>query len=134
LTATLVDSNVLIDVIHLDPRWEPWSSSQIAAAATLGPLIINQLIFAEISIFFKQPAEIDAAVPPDRFEREHLPWEAAFLAGKCHLLHRRLGGGRSKPPTDFYIGAHAAVAGYRVLTRDPAPYRAYFTNLEVIAP
>jgi predicted nucleic acid-binding protein len=97
-------------------------------------LVINALVYAEVSIGFPTIEGLEAALPTDLFRREHLPYEAAFLAGKCFLEYRRGGGTKRSPLPDFYIGAHAAVAGYRLLTRDAARYRTYFPRLEVIAP
>jgi hypothetical protein len=97
-------------------------------------LIINPVIYAETSVRFTKIEELDAALPTDLFEREPIPYEAAFLAGKAYLAYRRRGGARRSPLPDFFIGAHAAVSGYRLLTRDPARYRAYFPKLSLIAP
>jgi predicted nucleic acid-binding protein len=134
MTPVLVDSNVLIDVMHEDPRWGSWSSQALAAAGASAPLVINPLIYAEVSLRFASIEELDEALPPELLRREDLPWEAGFLAGKCFVLYRRRGGARRAPLPDFYIGAHAAVAGYRLLTRDPTRYRAYFPQLHLIAP
>lgn len=130
----LVDSNVLIDVMHDDPVWGRWSADALAAAAETAPLVIDPLIYAEVSIRFATLEELDAALPPTMFRREPLPWEAAFLAGKAFMAYRRRGGTRRSPLPDLHIGAHAAVAGYRLLTRDPARYRTCFPRLELIAP
>jgi predicted nucleic acid-binding protein len=134
MTPVLVDSNVLIDVMHEDPRWGSWSSQALAAAGAGAPLVINPLIYAEVSLRFASIEELDEALSPELFRREDLPWEAAFLAGKCFVLYRRRGGARRSPLPDFYIGAHAAVAGYRLLTRDPTRYRSYFPQLDLVAP
>jgi predicted nucleic acid-binding protein len=134
MTPVLVDSNVLIDVMHEDPRWGSWSSQALAAAGASAPLVINPLIYAEVSLRFASIEDLDEALPPELLRREDLPWEAGFLAGKCFVLYRRRGGARHSPLPDFYIGAHAAVAGYRLLTRDPTRYRAYFPQLHLIAP
>jgi predicted nucleic acid-binding protein len=125
----LVDSNVLIDVMHQDPVWQSWSSATLEKAAESAPLI-----YAEVSLRFASLDELDEAVPSTLFRREPLPWEAAFLAGKCFVAYRRRGGARRSPLPDFYIGAHAAVAGYRLLTRDAGRYRSYFPKLNLIAP
>lgn len=134
MTPVLVDSNVLIDVMHEDPRWGSWSSQALAAAGASAPLVINPLIYAKVSLRFASIEELDEALPPELFRREDLPWEAGFLAGKCFVLYRRRGGTRRSPLPDFYIGAHAAVAGYRLLTRDPTRYRSYFPQLDLVAP
>jgi hypothetical protein len=134
MTPVLVDSNVLIDVMHEDPLWGGWSADALAALGATAPLVINPLIYAEVSLRFASLEELDEALSPEMFRREDLPWEAAFLAGKCFVLYRRRSGTRRSPLPDFYIGAHAAVAGYRLLTRDPARYRSYFPQLDLVAP
>lgn len=95
---------------------------------------MNPLVYAEVSVGFERIEELDDALPEEVFRREPLPWEAAFLAGKSFRSYRRRGGRRHAPLPDFYIGAHAAVAGYRLLTRDAARYRTYFPRVELIAP
>jgi predicted nucleic acid-binding protein len=130
----LVDSNVLLDVLTEDPRWSSWSMKALAEQADRDLLAINPIIYAEVSIGFVRIEEIDAALPPPTFHRLALPWEAAFLAGKCFLAYRKRGGVRSSPLPDFYIGAHASVSGMKLLTRDAARYRTYFPKLGLIAP
>lgn len=130
----LVDSNVILDVATEDRAWVTWSSAALERAANEAFLVINPLVYAEVSIGFSRIEELEEALGTDLFRREPLPWEAAFLAGKCFLRYRRRGGGRRSPLPDFYIGAHAAVAGYRLLTRDPNRYRTYFPGLDLIAP
>ena len=132
--ATLVDANVLLDVLTEDLVWFEWSSEALAAAAESGPLWINPIIYAEVSVRFSRIEDLEAAIPPQDYRRAQLPWEAAFLAGKAFVQYRRNGGTRTSTLPDFYIGAHAAVAGYRLLTRDARRYRAYFSRLELIAP
>ena len=134
--ATLVDSCVILDVATGDPRWADWSASRIAEALDAGRVVINALIYAEVSIGFASIEALEEVLPSDlSIARERLPYEAAFLAGKAFLRYRAAGGVRHSPLPDFYIGAHAAVAGYRLLTRDQAPrYRTYFPTLELIAP
>jgi predicted nucleic acid-binding protein len=131
---TLVDSNVLLDVATDDPTWSGWSAGALAEAADDGPLVINAIVYAEVSIGFAAVEELDDALPPDVYAREQLPYEAAFLAGKVLLAYRRRGGARSLPLPDFYIGAHAAVVGYRLLTRDARRYRTYFPTVRLLAP
>jgi predicted nucleic acid-binding protein len=131
---TLVDSNVILDLVTDDPRWGSWSADALSRAADESALAINPLIFAEVSIGFKTVEELEHLLPPDEFSRLELPYEAAFLAGKAFLSYRRKGGARSAPLADFYIGAHAAVAGMRLLTRDPRRYRTYFPTVNLIAP
>ncbi len=132
--ATLVDSNVLLDVLTDDPRWSAWSARSLAACAERDVLAINPIIYAELSIGFARIEELDAAVPVLTFHRLALPWEAAFLAGKCFLTYRKRGGARSSPLSDFYIGAHASVSNMKLLTRDGTRYRTYFPKLPLIAP
>jgi hypothetical protein len=132
--AVLVDSNVLLDVLTEDATWFDWSSQALAGAADKGYVAINPLVYAEVSIGFERIEELDGALPPDVFLRLPLPWPAAFLAGKCFLAYRRAGGERRSPLPDFYIGAHAAIEGMPLLTRDPGRYRSYLPRLELIAP
>lgn len=134
MTAVLVDSNVLLDVVTDDPTWGAWSSGALAHAADSAPLVINALIYAEVSIGFGSIEALEEALPLELYRREHLPYEAAFLAGKAFLRYRQAGGARTSPLPDFYIGAHAAVAGHRLLTRDAIRFRTYFPRLDVIAP
>lgn len=131
---TLVDSNVILDLVTDDPKWGHWSADALRRAADESALAINPLIFAEVSIGFTTVEELEQLLPPEEFGRLALPYEAAFLAGKAFLSYRRRGGRRSAPLADFYIGAHAAVAGLSLLTRDPQRYRAYFPTVNLIAP
>jgi len=123
---TLVDSCVLLDVITADERWADWSAKQIAAAMNSGRVVINPLIYAEISVGYDTVEELDDLLPASDYEREPLPYTAGFAAGKAFVQYRRSGGDKRSPMPDFYIGAHAAVAGYQLLTRDVARYRTYF--------
>ena len=134
MTPVLVDSNVLLDVLTDDPTWGAWSSGALERAADEAPLVINALVYSEVSIGFSLIEALEEALPLDLYRREHLPYEAAFLAGKAFLRYRQAGGARTSPLPDFYIGAHAAIAGYRLLTRDARRYRSYFPTLEIIAP
>ncbi len=134
MTAFVVDSNVLIDVITDDPTWGEWSSLSLMQAADEAVLVINALIYAEVSIGFDSIELLEEALPHDLYRREHLPFEAAFLAGKAFRRYRQAGGTRRSPLPDFYIGAHAAVAGHWLLTRDAARYRTYFPSLRLVAP
>lgn len=131
---TLVDSNVLLDIATKDPRWFSWSAQALEAAANESALVINTIIYAEVSIGFARIEELDAAIPHSLYRRDSLPYEAAFLAGKAFLMYRRRGGTKVRPLPDFFIGAHAAIADYRLLTRDPRRYRRYFPALDLIAP
>lgn len=130
----LVDSNVLLDILTEDRTWFEWSSGALARSAEQGPLVINPLIYAEVSIGFDRIEELDGALDPAVFQRRPLPWEAAFLAGKCFLRYRRRGGSRSSTLPDFYIGAHALVEGLTLVTRDATRYRTYYPRLALIAP
>jgi predicted nucleic acid-binding protein len=132
--ATLVDTSVILDVVTEDAEWLEWSSSALAHAASAGRLVINPIIYAEVSVGFDAIEDLDAALPRDYFERRALPWDAGFLAGKCFLRYRHGGGTRPSPLPDFYIGAHAAIEGLALLTRDPRRYRAYFPKLRILSP
>ena len=132
--STLVDANVLIDVMSDDPTWGAWSGEALAAAADDGTLVINPVIYAEVSIRFSAVEALDEALPRELYLREPLPWAAAFLAGKCFVDHRRRGGERRSPLPDFFIGAHAAVGGLKLLTRDVGRYATYFPTVPLIAP
>lgn len=134
MSFVLVDSNVLLDVMTEDPSWFVWSSNAIEEAAESSRLVINPVIYAESSVRFSRIEDLDAALPTALFGREPIPYEAAFLAGKAYSRYRRLGGTRRSPLPDFFIGAHAAVAGYRLLTRDAARYRSYYPTIPLIAP
>jgi predicted nucleic acid-binding protein len=130
----LVDSNVLLDVAYGDSRWASWSSTALASLADEAVLVINPLIYAEVSIRYATIEAVESAMPPILYRREDIPYEAAFLAGKAYVRYRERGGRRRSILPDFLIGAHAAIAGYRVLTRDPRRYRSYYPALELIAP
>ena len=134
MTAVLVDSSVLLDVLTQDAKWYDWSAQALEKHAESNVLAINPIIYAEVSIRFGRIEEVEEAFPPDLFQRAHLPWEAAFLAGKCFLRYRRKGGARRSPLPDFYIGAHAAVTGWKLLTRDASQYRTYFPRLMLVSP
>lgn len=134
MTPVLVDANILIDISTDDPEWSGWSSAALSRAGQGARLVINPLIYAEISVAHRRIETLEALLPEDIFHREPFPWPAAFLAGKAFLSYRRRGGARRSPLPDFYIGAHAAIRGYRLLTRDRGRYQTYFPKLEVIAP
>ena len=132
--ATLVDSNVILDVVTEDEDWVDWSAAMLGRAADRERLVINPLIYAEVAVRFDSIESLDAVLAADYYVREPLPWEAAFLAARAFLLYRRRDGARRAPLPDFYIGAHAAIAGHTLLTRDPRRYRTYFPKLRIIAP
>jgi len=127
----LVDSNVLLDVLTDDPVWGEWSAGVLSEVGDESVLVINPIIYAEVSVGFHRIEELDEALSPEWIQREPLPWEAAFLAGKCFLRYRRH---KRSPLPDFYIGAHAAVGGMTLVTRDPRRYLTYFPGLSVLSP
>jgi len=131
---TLVDTNVLIDIFDTGSPWEDWSTRAIERMRSEGPIVVNQIVYAEMAAGFPLEADLESALSPSRFIREDLPWEAAFLAGHAFLAYRRDGGPKRSPLPDFYIGAHAATRGYRLLTRDTARYRTYFPLLRLVSP
>lgn len=132
--STLVDSNVLLDVIEDEGEWADWSAAMLEQAAAQGPLVINPIVYAEICFGYDAIEVLEHALPPQFCRREALPWDAAFLASRAFVAYRRRGGARRSPLPDFYIGAHAAIAGHTLLTRDPKRYRTYFPKLRIIAP
>ena len=131
---TLVDSNVLLDLFTRDSTWLPWSRRQLISALNAGPVVINQVIYGEVSLRFSSIEALDAQLPESRFVRGNIPWNAAFLAARAHRQYRARGGARTSTLPDFFIGAHAAVLGLRLLTRDAARFRTYFPTVELIAP
>jgi predicted nucleic acid-binding protein len=132
MTSVLVDSSVLLDVISEDSHWTDWSSQALEEVASYARLIINPVIYAEVSVRYTRVEDLEEALTD--LEREPIPYEAAFLAGKVFAAYRRRGGPRPLPLPDFFIGAHAAVSGHRLLTRDPARFRTNFPQLRLIAP
>lgn len=131
---TLVDACVLLDLTTDDPKWADWSEDALAQAADEGPIVINPIVYTEVSVDFDSIEELDELVTDAELLREPLPFDAGFLAGKAYLTYRRRGGSRRSPLADFYIGAHAAIAGHRLLTRDTNRYRTYFPTLSLICP
>lgn len=131
---TLVDSNVLLDIFTEDPTWLEWSSRSLTDAAESGPLYVNPIVYAEVSVRFSRIEELEDALPSTEFRRSSLPWTAAFLAGKAFMAYRRNRGAASVPLPDFFIGAHAAVDDLALLTRDAGRYLTYFPTVELIAP
>ncbi|MEU5852931.1 type II toxin-antitoxin system VapC family toxin [Saccharopolyspora shandongensis] len=131
---TLVDSNIFLDVITDDPQWAEWSEQKLKEVGEHGAVVINPIVYSEVSVGYSTLDELDAVLPDDLYIRMPLPWSAAFLAGKCFQDYRRRGGEKRSPSPDFYIGAHAAVSRLRLLTRDARRYRTYFPTVEVIAP
>ena len=134
MRGVLVDSNVLLDVLTEDPVWYERSSAALERCASESTLYLNPIIYAEVSIGFARIEDLEAALPDDMFRRLPLPLEAAFLAGKAFVRYRRRGGTRTSTLPDFFIGAHAAVSGLRLLTRDDRRYRSYFPRVEFVSP
>ena len=132
--SVLVDSNIILDVVTADLQWGSWSEEHLERLADESVLVINPLIYAEVAVGFERIEDVDRVLPSELFRRESLPFEAAFLAGQCFSLYRQRGGRRTRTLPDFFIGAHAAVRGWRLLTRDPARYRTYFPSLAIVAP
>ena len=134
MPVTLVDANVILDIVTEDEAWLDWSGAMLEEAAEQGTLAINPVVYAEVAVRFDRVEDLEEALPPAYFRREPIPWEAAFLAAKCFERYRRGGGARRSPLPDFFIGAHAAVAGMTLLTRDAGRYRTYFPRLRLVAP
>jgi len=134
MTDILVDSNVILDIFTEDKQWFQWSASQLTELANRSTLVIDPIIYAEISIGFAQVEELQTALPKNYFRYDSLPYQAAFLAGKCFLNYHRRGGTKRSPLPDFYIGAHTVVQKMTLLTRDKGRYETYFSNLDLITP
>ncbi len=132
--AILVDTNVILDVVGRDPNWWKWSVDQLEQAAMRGSLLINPVVYTEFSIAFERIEEVDRVVQQFRLRVEETPKEALFLAGKVYLQYRKNKGTKSAPLPDFFIGAHAAVKGVPLLTRDVARYQSYFPTVRLITP
>ena len=130
----LVDSNVILDIVTEDKKWFLWSSQALAKYAETHTLVINPIIYAEVSVGFDRIEDVEEVLPSAFFRRDPIPWEAAFLAAKCFLAYRRRRGKKRSTLPDFFIGAHAAVVGIPLLTRDIARYRTYFPKLKIITP
>lgn len=130
----LVDTNVLLDLVTGDPAWADWSVATLEEAALLGPLAINDVVYAELSVRYGDIAELDAMIAAAGLSHLSMPKEALFLAGKAFQAYRRAGGSRTGVLPDFFIGAHAAVAGWTLVTRDAGRYRTYFPGLGLRTP
>ncbi len=130
----LVDTNVILDVVEDDPNWADWSQTRLDAAALQYTLLINTVVYAELSIAYQRIEELEAMLRAGGFRMEPIPCEALFLAGKVFRQYRNRSGTKSGVLPDFFIGAHAAVAGIPLLTRDPRRYRSYFPKLDIIHP
>ena len=131
--SVLVDSNIFLDLFHGGPA-SGWSLDALVQAGSVSAIFVNPVIWSEISARFATEADVNGALVGLTVQKAPIPYEAAFMAGKAHAAYRRNGGQRERTLPDFLVGAHAFVAGHRLLTRDPKRYRAYFPNLEIIAP
>jgi predicted nucleic acid-binding protein len=131
---TLVDTNVLLDLVTDDPVWADWSIAELEAASLRGPLLINDVIYAELAVRYRRIEDLDAFVEQAGLEIAALPRAALFLAGKVFAQYRKSGGQRTGVLPDFFVGAHAAVREWPVLTRDVGRYRTYFPSLTLITP
>jgi predicted nucleic acid-binding protein len=134
MTSSLVDSNVLIDQLEQDAPHRSWSAKTLLSWSDDGPIVINQIVYAELAMYFLNKEALGLLMETLTLVREDLPWESAQMAGMAHVAYRKAGGGRERVLPDFLIGAHAAVKKHRIITRDGARYRRYFPDVEVIAP
>ena len=130
----LVDTNILLDVVTDDPQWADWSQHQLRSAALSDRLAINAVIYAEVSIYYERIDDLDAMLDTAGITIAEIPRPALFLAGKVFRAYRKAGGTKTGVLPDFFIGAHAAVAKMRLLTRDPRRYRSYYPTAGLIAP
>jgi len=128
----LVDTNVLLDVVQDDPDWADWSQRQLEAARLRGPLAINAIVYAELSMAYAHIEDLERVLELIRLREIAIPREALFLAGKVFLEYRRRKGSKTNVLPDFFIGAHAAIAGLPILTRDVRRYRTYFPTVEIL--
>ena len=130
----LVDTNVLVDVLQNDPQWADWSMAQLQAQSKVHRLSINPIIYAELSLTFSTVEALDAVISRMELDLLDIPKPALFLAGKAFVQYRRGGGARTNVLADFFIGAHAAVSGLPVLTRDTRRYQTYFPSINLVTP
>jgi hypothetical protein len=130
----LLDSNVILDVLNTDPVWHAWSASQLRNLSLLHELAINPITYAEVSVSFASVAALDERLEDMEVALLGIPRGAAFLAGKAYVAYRRQGGTKGNVLPDFFIGAHAAVLGCPLLTRDTRRYATYFPTVRLIAP
>lgn len=130
----LVDTNVLVDVLQNDPQWADWSMAQLQAQSKVHRLSINPIIYAELSLTFSTVEALDAVISRMEMDLLDIPKPALFLAGKAFVQYRRGGGARTNVLADFFIGAHAAVSGLPVLTRDTRRYQTYFPSIKLVTP
>lgn len=134
MTATLVDTNVLLDIVTADPVWADWSVAALDAAAADGPIWINDVVYAELSVRFASIESLDGMLADAQIDVAPMPRAALFLAGKAFLSYRAAGGPRTGVLPDLFVGAHAAVTRWRLLTRDTGRYRTYFPTVGLITP
>jgi predicted nucleic acid-binding protein len=134
VTGVLVDSSVILDVFEDDPNWADWSESTLYRHSMTGPLYVNPIIYSEVSIGFARIEELEASITGCGLQIIEMPKEALFLAGKAFVNYRRRGGAKTSLLPDFFIGAHAAVAGLKLLTRDTSRVKTYFPTVELISP
>ncbi len=130
----LVDTNVLVDVLQDDPQWASWSQAQMRSQARVHPLVINPVIYAEVSLSFSTLEAWDAVIATLELQYQEIPRPALFLAAKAYSQYRQRGGTKSQVLPDYFIGAHAAVQGWSLLTRDASRFRSYFPSLRVLTP
>ncbi|OHV80861.1 type II toxin-antitoxin system VapC family toxin [Ensifer sp. LCM 4579] len=131
---TFIDTNVLLDVVTDDDNWADWSIAQLEAASLNGPLLINDLVYAELSVRYDRVEDLEVFLEEAGLEMTPIPRAALFLAAKVFTQYRRAGGSRTGVLPDFFIGAHAAVSQLPLLTRDIGRYRTYFPSLSLITP
>jgi len=134
MTGILVDSCVILDIMTEDPKWFDWAATILEKQARHNLLLINPIIYAEISIGFRNIEELEAALSTTFFKRMPLPWEASFLASKAFLQYRKMSGHKTLPLPDFFIGAHAMIEGWSLLTRDIERFQYYYPKLKIISP
>jgi predicted nucleic acid-binding protein len=134
MTSTLIDTNVFLDVVEMRPLWFEWSSRMVMRARRNGDVVVNPVVYAEASLPYESESAFSKFVDDAGFLKEDLPWACAFVAAKAHVLYRDRGGVRSTTLPDFFIGAHASMRSYTLLTRDTGRFRTYFPTLDIIAP
>jgi predicted nucleic acid-binding protein len=134
MTGILFDTNVLLDIATADAVWLAWSEGQLRAAIAQGPILLNPIIYAELSPAFATQSDLDGWLDASIFHRLTLPYAAGWLAARAFVKYRRAGGQKNSPLPDFYIGAHAEAEGLCIATRDAARYRTYFPSVKLITP
>lgn len=134
MSGLLFDTNVLLDIATADAEWLRWSEAQLRLAASLGPILINPIVYAELAPAFASQRELDDWLDPVLFLRLPLPYAAGWIASQAFLKYRHSGGTKHSPLPDFYIGAHAECDGLTLVTRDASRYRTYFPNVSLLTP